>query len=114
MNKEIKEALHIVKENLLYKIDTDSYNKLKYCPYGACDVWQAGPIAYLKSYNTLVAFFDEESRQFYINGLHSMTTRKHITYFLREYANINSFVPYKPYIGKALVNCFTDEVEEIK
>ena len=113
MNKEIKEAVHIVKENLLSKIDVDSYHKLRYCPYGACEAWRSGSITYLKSYNTLVAFYAEDTCQFYINGLHSMTPRKHINHFLREYTGITSFVPYKPYIGKSLINCITNVVEDI-
>ena len=114
MNKETREAVQIVQDNSLYKIDVDSYHKLRHCPYGACEAWRSGSITYLKSYNTLVAFYAEDTCQFYINGLHSMTTRRHINAFLREFANINSFVPYKAYVGKALVNCFTDEVEEIE
>lgn len=87
---------------------------MQYCPYGACETWQAGNITYLKSYGTLVAFYNEDTNQFYIDGLYSTTTRKHINAFLQEYADIPSFVPYKKYVGKALVNCYTNEIEEIK
>ena len=113
MNKKIKEAVQIVKDNALYKVNADAYHKLRYCPYGACEAWQAGNITYLKSYNTLVAFYDEDTCQFYINGLYSMTTRKHINHFLREYPGISSFVPYKPYIGKALIDCITNKTKNI-
>lgn len=74
----------------------------------------AGKIAYLKSYHTLVAFYNEDTKQFYIDELHSMTTRKHITYFLREYAGVMSFVPFKKFIGKALINKWNYEVEKIE
>lgn len=113
MNKDIKTALHIVIHNQVSRIDVDAYRKLKYCPYGACEVLHAGKITYLKSYHTLVAFYNEDTKQFYIDELHSMTTRKHITYFLREYAGIESFVPYKKYVGKALVNSRNFETENI-
>ncbi len=114
MNKDIKTALHIVMHNQVSRIDADAYRKLKYCPYGACEVLHAGSIAYLKSYHTLVAFYNEDTKQFYIDELHSMTTRKHITYFLREYVGKTSFVPYKKYVGKALVHCYKNEIENIE
>lgn len=114
MNKEIKEAVQIVKDNALYKVNADAYHKLRYCPYGACKAWQAGNITYLKSYNTLVAFYNEDTNQFYIDGLYSTTTRRHINAFLLEYAGIRSFVPFKKYIGKALINNWNYEVEEIQ
>lgn len=86
---------------------------LKLCPHGQCEVVKINNIVFLKSYETLVAFYNASTYQFFIGGLYSMTTRKHITYFLREYVGIESFIPYKKYVGKALVNCCTNEIEEI-
>lgn len=68
---------------------------------------------FLRSYRTLVAFYDKDTHQFYIDGLYSMTTRRHINAFLREYTNITSFVPYKKYVGKALINCISNSIENI-
>lgn len=119
MNKENKFALEMLERipqvgNFLnYKEPYTKY-RLKYCPYGQCKMFQIKNIIYLKSYDTLVAFFNESSHQFYIDGLYSMTTRKHINAFLQEVAGIRSFVPFKPYVNKGLVNCYNYEIEEIE
>ena len=119
MDKENKFALEMLKRipqvgNFLNYTEPRIKYRLKYCPYGQCKMFQIKNIIYLKSYDTLVAFFNEETKQFYIDGLYSMTTRKHINAFLQEVAGIRSFVPFKKYIEKALVNCFNYEAEEIE
>ena len=119
MNKEIKFALEMLrrlpqKEPFIHYTEPRKKYKLQYCPYGACEMFKISNTLFLKSYETLVAFYNEETRQFYINNLYSMTTRKHITYFLREVAGISSFVPYKKYVGKALIDSNNYEVEYIE
>lgn len=112
MKSSIKEAIKMVQSQ---DFTTPKYTwKLAYCPHGQCRAFQVNNIVFLKSYDTLVAFYDEDSKQFYIDGLYSTTTRRHINAFLREWASIWSFVPFKKYIGKALINSYTREIEEIK
>lgn len=41
-------------------------------------------LSILQSYNTLVAAYDFITNTPYCEGLYSMTTRKHISYFVRE------------------------------
>lgn len=41
-------------------------------------------LSILQSYNTLVAAYDFTTNTVYCEGLYSMTTRKHISYFARE------------------------------
>ena len=65
----------------------------------------------LFSYYTLVAKI--ENGWFSIpNGLHSMTTRKHIGAFAKEYANIPYKVAKQLYEDKMLYNIHTGEVIE--
>lgn len=87
--------------------------RLKYCPYGQCRAFQINNVVFLQSYRTLVAFYDEDSKQFYIDGLYSTTTRRHINAFLQEFAGIKSFVPFKKYVGKSMVNSINYTVEDI-
>ena len=119
MDKRIKFALEMldsIPQSECFLNYTEPYIKyrLKYCPYGQCKTFIKGDIIYLKSYETLVAFFDTKTNNFFIKGLYSTTTRKHINAFLQEFAGIISFVPYKPYINKALVNCYTRKIEKIE
>ena len=65
----------------------------------------------LQSYQTIVAEVDTEG-WLHINGLYSMTTRKHISWFLRE-LGIN-YQPYQLakqlYGDNAQMNIYTGEV----
>lgn len=110
-NKVLKRELELTNNP---DFTVSSFQQLKYCPYGNCKTFQVNNTVFLRSYRTLVAFYDKDTHQFYIDGLYSTTTRRHINAFLLEYAGIRSFVPYKKYVGKALVNCYTNEIEEIK
>jgi hypothetical protein len=114
MKSSIEYALNLLKNNDKRYLHVTLSAKLKYCPYGQCEAYFIGNMVILRSYQTLVAFYDKDSKQFFINDLYSTTTRRHINAFLLEYAGIHSFVPYKPYIGKALINCINNEIEEIK
>lgn len=61
----------------------------------------------LVSYNTKVAYIfnDPDGRKIACTGTYSATTRKHITYFLREYAPDLSYYDMKNIVGKGLVAC---------
>lgn len=113
MKSSIEYALHLLKNNDTRYLHVTLSAKLRYCPYGQCEAYFKGNMVILRSYQTLVAFFDSDTSQFFINGLYSMTTRRHINAFLREYAGITSFAPYKKYVGKALVNSRNNSVEVI-
>lgn len=111
MESSIKEAIKMVQSQ---DFTTPKYTwKLAYCPHGQCRAFQVNNIVFLKSYDTLVAFYDEDSKQFYIDGLYSTTTRRHINAFLQEFAGIKSFVPFKKYVGKSMVNSINYTVEDI-
>lgn len=119
MNKEIKFALEMLgrlpqKGPFMQYVEPRVKYKLDYCPYGQCKMFRIRNTIYLKSYETLVAFYNQETKQFYIDGLYSTTTRRHINAFLQEMVRIQSFVPFKKYIGKALINSYTRETEEIE
>lgn len=64
--------------------------KLSAMPYAQAQVLfnDYGDI-YLQSYNTIVASIVNSVLE--INGLYSMTTRKHLSAFAREYANLYDF-----------------------
>ena len=59
--------------------------KLSNHPYAQCSVRNSNGWTILASYETDVIIIDNEG-WLYVNGLYSVTTRKHIGYFLKEYA----------------------------
>lgn len=48
-----------------------------------------------------------------VYGLHSMTTRKHIGAFMREYTNLDYYTAKAAYEGNYRINVETGEVEEL-
>lgn len=48
-----------------------------------------------------------------VYGLHSMTTRKHISAFMREYTNLDYHTAKAAYEGNYRINIYTGEVEEL-
>ena len=65
----------------------------------------------LRSYETIVATI--EDGWLAINGLYSMTTRRHIKAFCSEYAGFNNFDVIKMLVkDQMLYNIFTGEVIE--
>lgn len=67
---------------------------------------------YLFSYTTLVAGITADGTC-YCNGLYSMTTRKHISAFAREYASPLTYYSFKMmYEENITINMETGEVEE--
>lgn len=65
--------------------------KLKEMPYAQARV-RINPMGctYLQSYDTIVAVIDELGC-LVINGLYSMTTRRHIKAFCKEYCGFSDF-----------------------
>lgn len=65
----------------------------------------------LVSYQTIVAEIDS-CGWLSIRGLYSMTTRKHIGAFVREYANIDYQVAKMLYENNEQYNIYTGEIKE--
>lgn len=86
--------------------------KLKEIPYGQCCVEIISKDTfYLWSYRTLVA--KVEKSWLTINGLYSMTTRKHIGAFMREYCNSDYQMAKQLYEDGYILNIDTGEVAKI-
>lgn len=88
--------------------------RLKYRPAGQCGVMvdEYGGI-HLISYTTHVATIDPQG-WLSINGLYSNTTRRHIGYFLREYAPLVPFTTAKKCYEKGQsINVYTTEVVKL-
>lgn len=66
----------------------------------------------LRSYYTDVAMIRSDG-WLTINGLYSATTRKHISAFVQEYANISYQLAKDLYAKKMAYNIYTGEVIEI-
>lgn len=66
----------------------------------------------LRSYTTDVAYLDNEGF-LTINGLYSMTTRKHIGAFMKEYTNRDFSLAKMCYEGKYKYNIYTGEIVDL-
>ena len=87
--------------------------KLKEIPYGNAFVEIVdNETYYLWSYRTLVA--KVEKNWLSVNGLYSMTTRRHIGAFVREYCNLSFQTAKKLYSDGMMMDIITGEVTEIK
>ena len=84
--------------------------KLSAMPFAQASVriYDDGSIE-LKSYDTVVAFITHAG-WLYIRGLYSMTTRKHIGAFVKEYANIDFATAKRLYDDVLCYNIKTGEV----
>ena len=79
-------------------------------PYANCCILEIeGGIA-LQSYNTVVATI--ENGWLKINGLYSATTRRHIGWFVKEYANMSYQTAKRLYTDNYRYNIWTGEVAE--
>lgn len=88
---------------------------LEYCPYGKCTMITHNGVIFLRSYDTIVAFYNPAKHLLYIQDLYSSTTRRHLTAFVKEVTpNCDSFVPFKKYVGNSVVNVVTGQVFNIK
>ena len=88
-------------------------NKLSAMPYAQATVIRMdnGNII-LRSYYTDVALIQADG-WLSIKGLYSMTTRKHIGAFVKEYANISYQLAKKLFEDKLVYNIYTGEVAPI-
>ena len=87
--------------------------KLTAMPYAQAhiEIDEKGNI-YLFSYVTLVASIDSDG-WLTIHGLHSRTTRRHISCFVREYANCGYSTAKTIYNDGYKMNIHTGEIVEI-
>jgi hypothetical protein len=84
--------------------------KLSAMPYAQAFVYRNAEYAtVLRSYQTDVAYIDSYG-WLVVNGLYSMTTRKHIGAFVKEYAKISFQLAKKFYEDGMKYNIFTGEV----
>lgn len=85
-------------------------NKLSAMPHAQAKVLKmdTGGII-LRSYETDVACITPDG-WLHISGLYSMTTRKHIAAFVKEYANITYQLAKRLFEDKLDYNIFTGEV----
>ena len=88
--------------------------KLKNHPYAQCAVRVLldGSVVFT-SYNTDVIYIDKDG-WLYVRGLYSMTTRKQIGYFLKEYVPQLSYQDIKSlYCSNHMINIHTGEVKNL-
>lgn len=93
--------------NLLMK-GNDIMKKLSAHPYAQCEIITAPAYAACKSYNTIVATIDEG--WLIIHGLYSQTTKRHISAFVKEYANLSYQIAKMLYEDRCKYNIYTGEV----
>ena len=86
--------------------------KLKSMPYAQCHVIVDTNGTYLYSYTTKVVTLDNNG-WLTVHGLHSMTTRKHISNFMREYLSKSYALAKQLYNDEMMYNIFTGEVKNI-
>lgn len=86
-----------------------STTKLSTMPYAQATVFANNGYITLISYETPVAYICPEG-WLHISGLYSMTTRKHIGAFVKEYANITYQLAKRLFDDKLSYNIHTGEV----
>ena len=88
-------------------------NKLLFMPYAQACVMVNEWGTTLRSYKTDVAHIDNKG-WLYVNGLYSMTTRRHISAFLKEYTCGITFQTAKLLVTQKLkINIHTGEVLDL-
>ena len=87
--------------------------KLAKLPYGQAfvEIDKENNSIYLWSYRTLVA--KVENDWLTINGLYSMTTRRHISYFVNEYCNCSYQTAKQLYEDGYKMDITTGELDKI-
>ena len=86
--------------------------KLKNHPYAQCSVRVLldGSVVFT-SYNTDVIYIDKDG-WLYVSGLYSATTRKQISWFLKEYVPALSYYDIKSlYYNNRVLNIYTGELK---
>lgn len=87
-------------------------------PFSSHPYAQAALLSYsdgsyaLQSYNTIVVEIDPEG-WLMVNGLYSMTTRRHIGWFMQEVAHMSYATARGLYQDEMMINIFTGEVKKI-
>lgn len=85
--------------------------KLKDHPYAQCCVIDDGRQIILRSYNTDVIIYNPFTGVLICTGLYSMTTRRHISNFLKEYLPAVNYQTVKKIAGNNLeYNVYIQEV----
>lgn len=89
-----------------------TYKTLSRMPYAQAKVIIEDGEIYLKSYNTIVACIIDGYLT--VNGLYSMTTRRHISAFAKEYADLFDFAIIRELANSDLAyNISSNRVEEV-
>ena len=86
--------------------------KLSAMPYAQAHVSHRPESIGLVSYTTCVATIDANG-WLEVYGLHSMTTRRHIGAFVREYANISYQLARELYEKNMVYNIYTGEIRSL-
>lgn len=91
------------------------YSGLKKSPAANANVRKEGSTTILRSYNTDVAAIVKvnNTRWLVVFGLHSNTTRKHISYFVDEYAGVDYYQAKAAYENNYAYNVDTGEVRNL-
>lgn len=98
------------------KIVKTEIKVLERMPYAQAHIRITNGNIYLISYQTLVCALekDEQGDQWLTcYGLHSNTTRKHISAFMSEYTNFDYYTAKNCYINDYKLNLNTGEVEQL-
>ena len=85
--------------------------KLKSMHYAQCSVIFTSECIQLKSYNTIVLELTYDG-WLSVYGLYSMTTRKHISAFMREYTNFDYYTAKSAFENNYDINLETGEILE--
>ena len=85
--------------------------KLKSMPYAQCSVIFTSECIQLQSYNTIVLELTYDD-WLSVYGLYSMTTRKHISAFMREYTNFDYYTAKSAFENNYDINLETGEILE--
>ena len=88
--------------------------KLEKMPFANArvEISEDGKRIYLWSYKTVVAHII--NNWLIVNGLYSMTTRKHISAFMKEYCNSNYATAKDCYENGYMLNIETGEIRFLK
>ena len=86
---------------------TITTRKLKYMPYAQAQVKLYEDVIILQSYATDVIIIDNGIMQ--VTGLYSMTSRKHISAFMREYYPQYGFKLCKECVEKDMIYDLTND-----
>lgn len=79
-------------------------------PYANCEIITLSNGFALKSYNTIAATIEDGWLK--INGLYSATTRRHISWFVNEFAKMSYQTAKRLYTDNYRYNIFTGEISE--